>query len=77
MDEYLVDMTAKDIGEMVEMIRIQYIKMHAEPFAKRIGMSEKTLLLVEDGKSVHGLLTLKKINKAFRNVNIRINVELQ
>lgn len=76
MEEYLLDMTAKDIGEMVEMIRIQHVKMHAEPFAKKIGMSEKTLLSVEDGKSVHGLLTLKKINKAIPSVRIKINVEL-
>lgn len=76
MEEYTLDLTAKDIGEMVEMIRIQHIKMHSEPFAKKIGISEKTLLSVEDGLSAHGMLTLKKINETFKNVCIKINVEL-
>lgn len=76
MEEYTLDLTAKDIGEMVEIIRIQHIKMHSEPFAKKIGISEKTLLNVEDGKSVHGVLVLKKINKAFKNVNVTLNIEL-
>jgi len=76
MEEYTLDLNAKDIGEMVEMIRIQHIKMHSEPFAKKIGISEKTLLSVEDGLSAHGMLVLKKINQTFKSVSIKINVEL-
>jgi DNA-binding XRE family transcriptional regulator len=77
MEEYLVDINSKDIGEIVEMIRISHIKMHSEPFANKIGVSEKTLLSVEDGLSAHGMLVLKKINEAFPNVNIKFNVELK
>lgn len=76
MEEYLVDVNPKDIGEIVEMIRIQHIKMHSEPFANKIGVAEKTLLSVEDGLSAHGMLVLKKINETFPNVRIKFNVEL-
>jgi transcriptional regulator with XRE-family HTH domain len=77
MEEYVLTMSAKDIGEAIMMIRIQHIKMHAEPFAKRLGVSEKLLLTTEEGRGPHGLLILKKINKVFHNVEIGINLTLK
>lgn len=77
MEEYLVDINSKDIGEIVELIRIRHLKLHSEPFAKKIGVSEKTLLTVEDGLGAHGMLVMKKINETFPNVEIKFNVELK
>jgi hypothetical protein len=50
--------------------------MHAEPFSKKIGMKEKVLLSVEEGRGPHGFLTLKKINDAFPNVKVTFTVEV-
>lgn len=76
MEEYLVDMTPEDIGEIVTMIRVQHLKLHTEPFAKKIGVKEPLLLAVEDGKGPHGMLVLKKINDTFHNVKIELNITL-
>jgi DNA-binding XRE family transcriptional regulator len=77
MEEYLVDINSKDIGEIVELIRIRHLKLHSEPFANKLGVSEKTLLMVEDGLGAHGMLVMKRINDAFPNISIKFNVELK
>jgi len=76
MEKYTFDLLPEDIGEIVTMIRVQHLKLHAEPFAKKLGVQEKMLLSVEDGKGPHGMLLLKKINEVFPNVNVTVNVEL-
>jgi len=75
--EYEIDLTAEDIGEIITMIRVQHIKMHVQPFAEKIGVKEKSLLIAEDGSGPHGLLILKKINKAFHLVDITLNVKFK
>ena len=76
MEEYTLDYNAQDIGEIIEIIRIQYVKLHAEPFAKKIGIKEKALLTAEEGKGPHGMLILKKINETFPNLSVSLNVKL-
>ena len=76
MEEYSLDYNAKDIGEIIEIIRIQHIKLHAEPFSKKIGVSEKALLTAEEGKGPHGMLILRKINETFPNLSVSLNVKL-
>jgi len=74
--EYEVELTPEDIGEMITIIRVQHLRMHVQPFAKKIGLMEKVLLAVEDGNGPHGLLALKKIAAAFPSVKITVNVDL-
>ena len=77
MAKYNLDITASDIGEIIEMIRVQYLKIHTEPFARKIGVKETLLLTVEEGRGPHGVLLLKKINDAFPNIKVTLNVELK
>jgi ribosome-binding protein aMBF1 (putative translation factor) len=65
MEKYELDLTAGDIGEIIEIIRVQHLRLHAEPFANKIGMKEKVLLSIEEGRGPHGLLALKKMNETF------------
>lgn len=76
MEEYTLEYTPEDIGEIVEMIRIQHLKLHAEPFSIKIGMKEKALLTVEEGRGPHGMLTLKKINETFPNISVSLIVKI-
>jgi hypothetical protein len=75
--EYEIDLTPEDIGEIITIIRVQHIKMHVQPFAVKIGVKEKSLLIAEDGSGPHGLFMLKKINNAFYLVDITINVKFK
>jgi ribosome-binding protein aMBF1 (putative translation factor) len=76
MTEYELDLTSEDLGEIIEIIRVQHFKLHAEPFAKKIGLKENVLLSVEEGRGPHGLLALKKINEAFHNVKVTFKVQV-
>ena len=76
MEKYELDLTAGDIGEIIEIIRVQHLRLHAEPFANKIGMKEKVLLSIEEGRGPHGLLALKKMNETFHNVKVKIFVEV-
>jgi ribosome-binding protein aMBF1 (putative translation factor) len=76
MEAYELEMTAEDIGEAVEMIRIQVLKMHEETFCKKLGISEKVLFSVEQGRGPHGMMVLKKIHKEFPLVNVKVSVEI-
>jgi ribosome-binding protein aMBF1 (putative translation factor) len=76
MTEYELDLTSEDLGEIIEILRVQHFKLHAEPFAKKIGLKENVLLSVEEGRGPHGLLALKKINEAFHNVKITFKVKV-
>jgi len=58
MTEYELDLTSEDLGEIIEILRVQHFKLHAEPFAKKIGLKENVLLSVEEGRGPHGLLAL-------------------
>ena len=44
MSKYELDITPKDLGEIIEVIRIQYLKIHAEPFAEKIGVKDSKLI---------------------------------
>jgi ribosome-binding protein aMBF1 (putative translation factor) len=76
MTEYELDLTSEDLGEIIEIIRVQHFKLHAEPFAKKIGLKENVLLSVEEGRGPHGLLALKKVNEAFHNVKVTFKVQI-
>jgi ribosome-binding protein aMBF1 (putative translation factor) len=76
MTEYELDLTSEDLGEIIEILRVQHFKLHAEPFAKKIGLKENVLLSVEEGRGPHGLLALKKVNEAFHNVKVTFKVQV-
>lgn len=57
------DYDLKDIGEVVEMVRVRKYKKNEEAFAEMIGISLKTLRCVEQGKSSHGFFVLKKMQE--------------
>ena len=75
MGDYELELTTEDIGEIIEIIRVQHVKMHVKPFADKIGISEKLLLMTEDGKGPHAFSVLKKVSSAFPNIKITINVQ--
>ena len=75
-EEYELGINPKDIGEIVEIIRIQYLKMNDETFCHKLGISPKTLLTVENGKGPHGVTVMKKINEAFPKISVKLLVEI-
>lgn len=74
METYQVDATPEDIGEIVQMIRIQHLRMHVDPFAEKIGVKSKVVIQVEEGRGPHGLLLLKKIAETFTSVKLALEV---
>lgn len=76
MEEYTLEYTSEDIGEIIEMIRIQHLRLHAEPFAEKLGIKEKALLIAEEGKGPHGMSILKKINERFPTISVSLNVKI-
>jgi ribosome-binding protein aMBF1 (putative translation factor) len=69
-------LNSQDLGEIIEILRVQHFRMHAEPFAQKIGMKENVLLSIEEGRGPHGLLALKKINDTFHNVKVTFKVQI-
>ena len=76
METYELELTASDIGELIEIIRIQHLKMNDDVFCDKVGISPSLLFTVEQGKGPHGMMVLKKINKTFSNVKIGISAKL-
>lgn len=76
MEKYELEMTASDIGELVEVIRIQHLKMNEEVFCSKIKISPSLLFTVEEGKGPHGMMVLKKIHETFPSVKILISAEI-
>ena len=74
METYQVDATPEDRGEIVQMIRIQHLRMHVDPFAEKIGVKSKVVIQVEEGRGPHGLLLLKKIAETFPSVKLALEV---
>ena len=77
MSKYIVDITPEDIGEIIQMIRIQHFKMHVDPFAEKIGVKPKVVIQVEEGRGPHGILLLKKINDVFPTIGVSIEIEFK
>jgi len=77
MSAYELEMTSQDIGEIIEIIRIQHLKMNDGVFCEKVGISPKLLFTVEEGKGPHGMMVLKKIHKAFPHINVGISVEIR
>jgi hypothetical protein len=75
MDALEFDMVGEDIGDVIEIIRVQFLKMGEEEFCRRIGVSPALLFTVEQGKGPHGTMVLKKIQKEFHNINFKVSVE--
>jgi hypothetical protein len=77
MSAYNLDMTPEDIGEIIEIIRIQHLKMNDDVFCEKLGIKPSLLFTVEQGKGPHGMMVLKKIHNTFKHVNIGITVEFR
>lgn len=70
-------MTSEDIGDIIEIIRIQHLKMTEEVFCAKVGIKPGTLFQIEQGKSPHGMMLLKKIHKKFNHINVGITVDFR
>jgi hypothetical protein len=77
MEEYEVDITNQDFGELVEMIRVQHCKLHKEPFARSIGITQRILDEVEEGKGKNAIHIIRRINELIPGVEITLNVRLK
>jgi hypothetical protein len=76
MESYTFEMTPSDVGEIIEIIRIQHLKMSEESFCEELKISPKLLFTVEQGKGPHGMMVLKKANAKFHRVNIKVFAEI-
>lgn len=76
MEVYDFEMTPEDIGEIVEIIRIQHLKMNDEVFCDKLKISPKLLFTVEGGKGPHGAMVLRKIHKTFPNIRVQMSVKI-
>lgn len=65
METYKADFSQADIGEIIQIIRIKRFKQNVAGFARHFGLSERSLELIEDGKSNAGLGLLKSIQKKY------------
>jgi len=74
--DYELEMNASDIGDIVTIIRVQHLKMHVRPFADKLGMKEKVILMTEEGKGALGMVVLNKIKDVFPTVSVTINVKI-
>lgn len=75
-DIYEFEMTKEDIGEIVEMIRISYLRLNEDAFCKKVGVSNSLLFQVEQGRGAHGLMLMRKIHDTFPNVKVKMSVEI-
>lgn len=76
MEKYTFDMTPEDMGEVIEMVRVQKLKISTEAFCKAVDVSEKLLFTVEQGKGPHGAMVLRKMHKAFPNLQVGMSIEI-
>lgn len=76
MDKYTFDMTPEDMGEIIEMVRAQKLRMSTEAFCRELKISESLLFTVEQGKGPHGAMVLRKMHKAFPNINVGMSIEI-
>jgi hypothetical protein len=75
MERYELEMTPSDVGEIIEIIRIQHLRMNDEIFCEKLKITPKLLFTVEQGRGPHGMMVLKKINKVFPNIKVSVSVE--
>tara|TARA_R110001632_G_scaffold151266_2_gene268840 strand:- start:512 stop:745 length:234 start_codon:yes stop_codon:yes gene_type:complete len=77
MSTYNLEMTPQDVGEIIEIIRIQHLKMNDDTFCAKLGIKPSLLFTVEQGKGPHGMMVLKKIQKTFKHIHIGVTVEFR
>lgn len=77
MSDYSFDMTPQDVGEIIEIIRIQHLKMNDDVFCHKLGIKPSLLFTVEQGKGPHGMMVLKKINSTFKHINVGVTVDFR
>lgn len=75
--KYELDLNKTDVGEIIEIIRVQHIRLTDEAFAKFIGVSPKILMDAENGKGSSGINILQKIQDRFKNVTVSIVVDIK
>jgi hypothetical protein len=74
---YELTLSAEDVGEILTIIRVQVLKIHAGPFAQKLGIKEGVLLDAEDGKGPHGIKILKKISELYPRIEVDLNVKIK
>lgn len=74
--EYEFEMTPEDMGEIIEIIRIQHLKMNEDVFCDNIKISPGLLFTVEQGKGPHGAMVLRKIHKKFPQITIKMSATI-
>lgn len=75
MESYTLEMTPSDVGEIIEIIRIQHLRMNEESFCSAIKITPQLLFQVEQGRGPHGMMVLKKINKTFSRIKVGVTVD--
>jgi len=73
--DFELDYTPEDIGEIIMLLRIKHYKMSIDEFCKKTGINNKTLPLVEEGRSAHVYTTFKKLieDGYFKNVKLHLS----
>jgi hypothetical protein len=74
---YELTLSSEDIGEMLTIIRVQVLKIHAGPFSQKLGIKEGVLLDAEDGKGPHGIKILKKITELYPRIEVDLKIKIK
>lgn len=74
---YELTLSPEDIGEMLTIIRVQVLKIHAAPLAQKLGIKESVLINAEDGKGPHGIKILKKITDLYPRVEVDLKIKIK
>jgi len=77
MTVYELTLSPEDIGEILTIIRVQVLKIHAAPFCEKLGIKESVLLIAEEGKGPHGIKILKKITEMYPRVEVDLKVKIK
>tara|TARA_Y100000361_G_scaffold151637_1_gene169391 strand:- start:806 stop:1039 length:234 start_codon:yes stop_codon:yes gene_type:complete len=77
MEEYEFDMSAEDIGEILTIIRVQYLRLHIEPLAKKLNVKPSVIELSEEGRGPHAMLVLKKLQENFKGISFSMKLQLK
>lgn len=78
METYKLDVTSKDIGEIISIIRVQNFRLNLSGFAKHFGITERSLELIEDGRGNSGLALLKKIKEKYPHfLDLKLEVTIK
>lgn len=72
---YELDYTREDMGEIIQMIRVQKFRLNTEAFAKLLGVKPQLVERSEEGKGAHvELLFYKCIQSGYMDASITVKI---